>query len=279
LAGTNNFFEKMKKRLILSEILLDLRENHLPLPCPIPRLALRGLAKAGRRAYDSRYFGANFPSFFGRGAIQDTRSWQNRCGSFGAFELFSPVPIDLDTICYQVNQYLPPDIRLLEVREVGKDFNIIQDVAWKEYRYNIAFGEKFHPFAGGYLSYFAGNPDIELMQEGLALLKGMHDFRRFCSVDKITDNYVRTILETSFSRHPQAGLGYIPEQSYTMEFKGKGFLRYQVRIMVGALIDLGLGKLSLAEFEEALSGQGSGAIAIQAPAHGLVLEDVVFRNI
>jgi tRNA pseudouridine38-40 synthase len=197
----------------------------------------------------------------------------------GAFELFSPIPIDLDSICYQVNQYLPPDIRLLEVREVGKDFNIIHDVAWKEYRYNIAFGEKFHPFAGGYLSYFAGNPDIDLMREGLALLQGTHDFRRFCSVDKVTDSYVRTILETSFSEHPQSGIGYVPGESYTIGFKGKGFLRYQVRIMVGALVDLGMAKLSLAEFEAALSGQGNGPIAVQAPPFGLVLEDVVFRNL
>jgi tRNA pseudouridine38-40 synthase len=196
-----------------------------------------------------------------------------------AFELFSQIPINLDSICDQANQNLPTDIRLLEVQEIGRDFNIIHDVAWKEYRYNLAFGEKFHPFAGGYLGYFAGNPDIELIQGGLALLKGIHDFRRFCSVDKISDNYDRTILETSLSRHPQAGLGYIPEKSYTMGFKGKGFLRYQVRIMVGALIDLGMGKLSLAEFEEALSGQGSGAIAIQAPAHGLVLEDIVFSKL
>lgn len=196
-----------------------------------------------------------------------------------AFELFSPIPIDLDSICYQVNKYLPSDIRLLEVKEVGKNFNIIHDVAWKEYRYNLAFGEKFHPFAGGYLSYFAGNPDIHLMREGLALLQGMHDFRRFCSVDKITDNYMRTILETSFSKHPQAGIGYVPRESYTIVFKGKGFLRYQVRIMVGALVDLGMGKLSLDEFEAAIFGKGNGPIAVQAPPYGLVLEDVVFSNL
>lgn len=196
-----------------------------------------------------------------------------------AFELFSQIPINLDSVCDQTNQYLPTDIRLLEVREVGKDFNIIHDVAWKEYRYNLAFGEKFHPFAGGYLSYFAGNPDIDLMQEGLALLQGTHDFRRFCSVDKITDNYVRTILETSFSKHPQAGIGYVPEESYTIGFKGKGFLRYQIRIMVGALVDLGMGKLSLVEFEKALLGTENGPIAIQAPPYGLVLENVVFSNL
>jgi tRNA pseudouridine38-40 synthase len=196
-----------------------------------------------------------------------------------AFEVFSRIPLDLESACNRVNQYLPADIRLLEVQEIGREFNIIHDVEWKEYRYNLAFGEKFHPFAGGYLAYFVGTPDIESIQKGLALLKGMHDFRRFCSVDKITDNYVRTILETSFSRHLQAGLGYIPEQSYTIGFKGKGFLRYQVRIMVGALVDLGLGKLSLAGFEEALSSKGSGPIAIQAPAHGLVLEDIVFSKL
>ena len=105
-----------------------------------------------------------------------------------AFELFSPITIDLDSICRQLNLNLPADIRLLEVQEVEKTFNIIHDVAWKEYRYNLAFGEKFHPFAGGYLSYFAGDPDIALMQEGLASLRGTHDFRGFCSPDKVTDN-------------------------------------------------------------------------------------------
>lgn len=195
-----------------------------------------------------------------------------------AFELFSPVPIDMNAICYQVNQYLPADIRLLGVREVGKDFNIIHDVVWKEYRYNLAFGKKFHPFAGGNLSYFAGDLDIDLMKRGLALLLGTHDFRQFCSVDKVTNNYVRTILETSLSRHPQAGIGYVPNDSHTIVFKGKGFLRYQVRIMVGALVDLGMGKLSLEQFEAALARPGNGPIAVQAPPYGLVLEDVVFRN-
>jgi tRNA pseudouridine38-40 synthase len=116
------------------------------------------------------------------------------------------------------------------------------------------------------------------MKKALSLLEGTHDFRRFCSIDKITDNYIRTILEASLAPHEQAGIGYIPKDCFSIRFRGKGFLRYQVRIMVGALVDLGLGKLSLGEFEEALSGNGTGPIAVQAPPYGLVLENIMFSR-
>jgi tRNA pseudouridine38-40 synthase len=195
----------------------------------------------------------------------------------GAFELFLKHEVSSDLVG-KINAYLPSDIRILEMKTVSLDFNIIQDVAWKEYHYHFAFGEKFHPFAAGNLTFFEGFPDVELMKEGAKCFVGKYDFRRFCSIDKVTENYVREIFETKITNHPFAGQGFIPESAFTFSVKGAGFLRYQVRIMMGALLDLGLGKISLEELIGAFDSKESGPIAIAVPAYGLVLEKVEFKK-
>ncbi|MFD2202355.1 tRNA pseudouridine(38-40) synthase TruA [Shivajiella indica] len=195
----------------------------------------------------------------------------------GAFELFLKHSLEIQEFIYQLNCNLPSDIRILEGNAVHKEFNVIQDVLWKEYRYHFAMGDKFHPFLAGTLSYFPGEYDLNLMKAGSKLFIGTHDFRRFCSIDKVTVNYFRTVFESSIDFHPQAGQGDMPRDSFVFKVKGEGFLRYQVRIMATALIDLGTGKISLYQIRNALQEKEAKPIAITAPANGLVLWDLAFR--
>ncbi|WP_113925108.1 tRNA pseudouridine(38-40) synthase TruA [Cognataquiflexum aquatile] len=195
----------------------------------------------------------------------------------GAFELFLKHEISPDLLD-ALNSILSSDIRLLEFHPVPLTFNIIQDVAWKEYRYHFAIGEKFHPFAAGNLTFFEGIPDLDLMKKGAKLFVGKHDFRRFCSVDKVTDDYVREVYSLEIFQHAQAGSGLIPEKAFTFSVKGKGFLRYQVRIMMAALMDLGLGKITLEDLKNALDSDQTSSISVAAPANGLVLEMVEFKK-
>lgn len=62
-----------------------------------------------------------------------------------------------------------------------------------------------------------------------------------------------------------------------IQFVGKGFLRYQIRRMVGALFQVGWGQLSLTAFDELLSRPTPGAHLLTAPARGLTLEKVFYR--
>lgn len=195
----------------------------------------------------------------------------------GAFELFLKHEISPDLLD-ALNSILSSDIRLLEFHPVPLTFNIIQDVAWKEYRYHFAIGEKFHPFAAGNLTFFEGIPDLDLMKKGAKLFEGKHDFRRFCSIDKVTDDYVREVLESDLCTHSEAGKGFIPEKAFTFSVKGKGFLRYQVRIMMAALMDLGLGKITLEDLKNALDSDQTSPISVAAPANGLVLERIEFKK-
>ncbi|MCH6198016.1 tRNA pseudouridine(38-40) synthase TruA [Aquiflexum sp. LQ15W] len=195
----------------------------------------------------------------------------------GAFELFLKHEISPDLI-ETINSFLPSDIRLLGFEPVPLTFNVIQDVIWKEYRFHFAIGEKFHPFAAGNMTFFEGIPDLDLMKKGAKLFVGKHDFRRFCSIDKVTDDYIREVLEADICSHSQAGKGLTPEKAFTFSVKGKGFLRYQVRMMMAALMDLGLGKITLEDFKNALDSDQTSPISIAAPANGLVLERVEFKK-
>ncbi|MFC0262232.1 tRNA pseudouridine(38-40) synthase TruA [Fontibacter flavus] len=197
----------------------------------------------------------------------------------GAFELFLRTPLEQVGFLEKVNENLPADIRLLSCLPVSKTFNVIQDIEWKEYHYHMAFGEKFHPFAAANLAYFPGNPDIKIMQEGASLFLGKHDFRKFCSIDKLTDNYQREIFESAIIPHPRAGTGLVPDNALIFKVRGDGFLRYQVRMMVSALVELGLGNISLSDMNQALHSEECRPLVRHAPANGLILQDLQFKNL
>lgn len=196
----------------------------------------------------------------------------------GAFELFLKHPLELADFIYNLNTNLPSDIRVLEGEPVPVNFNIIQDVRWKEYRYQFAFGEKFHSFSAATIAYFPGSYDVELMKEGAKSFMGTHDFRSYCSLEKVTDNYVRTVFESSLESHPLARMAEIPENCFVFKVKGNGFLRYQIRIMVAAIKDLGSGKLSLNDIQKALFKPTPKPIAMTAPSNGLILWDLAFNK-
>jgi len=199
----------------------------------------------------------------------------------GAFELFSGEEIlDLEGLLGGVNEYLPDDIRLLSVEKVGPRFNIIQDVKEKEYRYHFSFGNKPHPFSTPFTVVFPDRLDIPKMVEGAKLFEGENDFRNFCTKPKPETVFKRIISESEISMvSGPNGHWEINEPTYCFRVRGKGFLRNQVRLMVGALHDLGRGIIELEELDESLKGKRPiQPLSRKAPARGLVLQEVVFDN-
>ncbi|PSL05675.1 tRNA pseudouridine(38-40) synthase TruA [Cecembia rubra] len=197
----------------------------------------------------------------------------------GAFQLFLRRPLEQVDFLEKVNESLPADIRLLSFQQVANSFNIIQDISWKEYHFQMAFGEKFHPFASANFGYFPGKPDPAKMQEAASLFKGQHDFRRFCSIDKISENYQRNIFESEIIFHPHTGQTLVPENALIYKVRGDGFLRYQVRMMVSALVELGMGRLSLEDIRTALQSKDKNPLVRHASANGLLLYDLGFKSL
>lgn len=193
-----------------------------------------------------------------------------------AFELFlnEALPVDFEA---RFQRNLPPDIFFKSIEQVDEHFNIIQSVTSKTYRYYFCFGEKPHPFSASILAWFPGIMDLQLLQEGLQAIKGTHNFKSFCTQPKEGTIYSRTMEQAELYENKDLTASFFPAKSYYIEFKSKGFIRNQVRLMVGALYLLSIGELSLDELNQALTEHYDfNNQLIIAPASGLHLYKTEF---
>jgi tRNA pseudouridine38-40 synthase len=194
-----------------------------------------------------------------------------------AFELFLFEPIEDETAFLNLfNHNLPQDIRALGIREVDAKFNIINHSKIKEYLYLFTYGEKCHPFCAPIMTTILDDLDIDLMKQGAKLFEGQHYFKSYCF--KPTDHgiYNREILCCELVENTIYTANYFPKNSYILRVKGKGFMRNQIRLMMGALIDLGKGKLSLETITQSLEQDCFIKLEHIAPASGLILNKIEF---
>lgn len=193
-----------------------------------------------------------------------------------AFELFSYEPLNFNDLLTEFNKNLPSDIRAKSVVEVSSDFNIIKNSKEKEYHYYFSSGEKSHPFNAPLIRDFGAPLNIEAMQQAASLFLGTHNFKRFAS--KPTENAIfeREIICSEVVPNNIVSANFTPHESFIYKVRSTGFLRYQVRLMVGALVNVGRGEWSLSELQEHLFNPDGLQVKHIAPSSGLVLHEVNF---
>ncbi|MCG8615265.1 MAG: tRNA pseudouridine(38-40) synthase TruA, partial [Desulfobacterales bacterium] len=189
-----------------------------------------------------------------------------------AFELFMKQEIDPEALLADLNHNLPPDIRALSVNAVGPAFNIIQAPKTKTYQYLFSFGEKPHPFCAPFMANFREDLDISLMTEGAERFTGAHDFVRYCTRPGEQTTTRRDIRESRIEPNTRITASFFPSRTWVYRVTAKGFMRHQVRLMMGQLIALGQGRISLADLEASLSGKIREPLDTIAPASGLMLD-------
>ena len=195
-----------------------------------------------------------------------------------AFELFVYAELDTQDFFIELNKNLPSDIRALSMVEVDDKFNIIQNPKTKEYTYLFAFGEKFHPFFFFFMTFIHEDLDIELMKKGAELFEGDHTFECYCYKPKPETQFHRGVELCELRRNDIHTASFFPEVSYILHVYGKGFMRHQIRLMMGMLIRLGRGEVSLDDILESLKGtQGKPVEYYIAPSSGLMLNKVIFE--
>ncbi|WP_022666265.1 tRNA pseudouridine synthase A [Desulfospira joergensenii] len=190
-------------------------------------------------------------------------------------ELFLHHPLeDWDRFLREMNANLPNDIRILKIEETTRDFNIINSPRIKEYAYYFAFGEKFHPFCASLMTCFQGRLDIDLMKQGAALFHGKHEFAQYCTRPEAKTQTVREILFTRIEENKALKASFFPERSWVWKIHSKGFLRNQIRLMMGQLICLGRGEINLKTIEDSLTDRGNKPLRQIAPPSGLILNRI-----
>lgn len=193
-------------------------------------------------------------------------------------ELFINEELDTEVFVEVLNSNLPNDIRAIKIEETDACFNIIQSAKIKEYIYLFAFGEKCHPFSAPILSSFPDSLDIKLMKEGASLFEGKHNFRKYCTKPSESTNFHREIEVSRIEENHLYSASFFPEKSYVYHIHGKGFMRNQIRLMMGQLIRLGRGQISLQDIEHSLSEPDDVPLDYIAPPSGLILNKVHFAH-
>lgn len=193
-----------------------------------------------------------------------------------AFELFVFEKLDEEILKKKLNKSLPNDIRILDVEEVDSDFNIIQDSKEKEYIYLFSKGEKIHPFCAPFMLGVLEDLNISLMKEGAKLFEGNHNFQRYAYKPSIETNFKREIISSEIIENNLYSANFFPEKSFLFRVKGNGFLRYQIRLMMGVLFQLGKGEVGLDFIKDTLENPNSNTLKELAPASGLQLYALKF---
>ena len=194
-----------------------------------------------------------------------------------AFEIFLDKPlIDLESFQNLFNTNLPADIRVIKISETDEQFNVIQHSKEKEYVYLFSHGGKNHPFAAPFIANFIEELDIELMKKAAKLFEGEHDFSNYTARIRENTKSVRAINCCEIRINTILEANFFPNTSYALHVEGKGFMRYQIRMMMGALVQLGRGELQISDIKSSLEKNNTTQLKFVAPGSGLLLNKLEF---
>lgn len=167
-----------------------------------------------------------------------------------------------------MNSNLPEDIHVIKTEKVADDFHARYNVLEKTYEYYMNIGE-YNPIERNYVFQYNYKLNVEKMQEGIKYLLGEHDFRAFVTENKKKENCIRTISKATIEK--------INDNIIRFTFTGNGFLRYQIRNMVGILIRVGEEKESPEYVEYFLNKKDRSKGGKTAPAEGLYLTNIRYK--
>ena len=193
------------------------------------------------------------------------------------FQLFMHEPLtDTDEFLNALNSNLPSDIRAQRISALPEDFNIIQSPKTKLYAYSFYTGKDHFPFSSPFMAHFPEELDIQKMREGAAIYRGWHDFRNYTVKPSEKTEFRRQIIQSVLDSNDIYHGSIFPVESYVLRLSSGGFLRQQVRIMMGQLVMLGRGEISFEDFRRSLQGEPVTTGPYIAPASGLLLERIDF---
>jgi len=182
-------------------------------------------------------------------------------GQVVSFMTGSPLPPQ--TFIKGLNHYLPRDIAVKAAYRVDDSFNARRSALSREYNYYILNSLTRSPIGQGFSYLVAGHLDIEVMNQACQGLIGEHDFASFAT--RIGPGVKSTIRNAHHAEVKKEG------ELTTFNMVANSFLPHQVRNTVGALIRIGLGKMSIDEFYSIIEAKEPGLAGPTVPAHGLCL--------
>lgn len=172
----------------------------------------------------------------------------------------------LETLLRAMNAVLPADIAVRAIEEASPDFHPRYDARSRCYRYMVYNAPVRCPLARRYSLHVSVPLDVAAMQRAAQLLVGTHDFASFGQPPE-GESTVRTVFRAEL----QDAAPWL-----TFEIEANAFLYRMVRSIVGTLLQVGQGALSVEDFAAVLDSRDRSQAGPTAPPHGLCLMEVKY---
>lgn len=174
-------------------------------------------------------------------------------------------PFDIPVTIHKLNSFLPKDIVIYSVFPVADDAHTRFDAIKRTYEYHI------NTFKDAFLQeqswYFHQKLDLDLMNKAASLLLKHTDFQCFSKVNTDVNTFDCTIFEAQWKQE---------NDKLIFTISANRFLRNMVRSIVGTLINIGLHKITLADFETIIESKNRERAGFSVPAHGLYLTKIEY---
>jgi tRNA pseudouridine38-40 synthase len=177
-----------------------------------------------------------------------------------------PVPIEPESLQKALNSLLPKDIRIMECALMDKSFNARFGASSKTYTYRIFTGPVQSPFSLRFALHIPYPLDLRAMRRATRHFIGAKDFTSFTS-DEPEKKKLREVSEFKMR---------VSKEEIVFTVRGKSFLRYMVRNMVGTVIDVGRGRIRPEDIPDIFAAKDRRRAGQTAPAKGLTLARVEY---
>ncbi len=179
-----------------------------------------------------------------------------------------PCEVDCAQLVYKLNKILPPDIAVSDVRRVKDDAHARFDALSRRYNYRVVTAKS--PFARRYACRVLPGVDFEAMNRAAEIL---YEYTDFTSFSKLHTDVKTNNCKVTFARWRQVG-----DNEWVFEIEADRFLRNMVRAIVGTLLLVGRGKLTLDGFRAVIENKARGEAGDSAMGEALFLVDVKYPD-
>lgn len=173
--------------------------------------------------------------------------------------------ITITNFLYRANSFLPPDISVLNIYKVNDDDHTRFNAIAREYKYYVSINKDPFSIASAY--QIKNIPDLKLMNEAASSLLDYTNFQCFSKVNTGVHTFNCKVTKAAWA---------LKDGKLVFTISADRFLRNMVRAIVGTLLEVGSGKITIAEFHDIIKSKNRGAAGTSVPAHGLYLTKIIY---
>ncbi len=183
---------------------------------------------------------------------------------YAHFDLESPI-LDINKTIYKLNNYLAHSVAILDLFAVSPDAHARFDATIRTYNYFIH--QEKNPFSNKYSLLFLRELDTNKMNLAAKILLNHSDFSAFSKIGSDNKSTLCKVIEAKWE---------VSDKQIKFTISADRFLRNMVRAIVGTMLEVGLGKISVEDFEMVIKSGSRQNAGASAPAHALFLSNIKY---